>query len=425
METLNAPPVGDDVDPTSTSTSTSTTVASGDTTVDIEAVGEDTVTAVVAAVGEDADFDILPVEGYKAEIVEAIRATPYLICIGETGSGKTTKIPQYCLDCGLVAEQKAVCITQPRRVAAITVANRVASERGGHVGQEVGYSVRFDDKTSRSTRIKYLTDGILVRELLWDPTLSAYSIVILDEAHERSIHTDILFALTKAAVKQRNGELKVIITSATLDVQKFRSYFDDCPVLAVPGRVFAVDIFHSKNKQIMTAQGPVSTGYVQGAVEVALQIHNNRESEDGHILIFLTGSEEIEDACSRLRSAATEIMVGSTRTQLLVLPLYASLPPEAQRRAFMKLETKPGFYVRKCVVATNIAETSVTVPHVRYVIDSGYVKQKTFDPTRRIESLTIVPVSQVSAQQRAGRAGRTCGYLVTLYLKMVEKGVNV
>jgi ATP-dependent RNA helicase DHX8/PRP22 len=413
---------------------------------------------------EERDFDVLPVEGFRSEIVAAIRANTFLICVGETGSGKTTKIPQYCLDYGLATDGHAVAITQPRRVAAITVANRVASERKGLIGDEVGYSVRFDDKTSRRTRIKYVTDGILVRELLFDPVLSAYSVIVLDEAHERSIHTDILFALAKAAVQRRNGGLRVVITSATLDIAKFQRYFNNCAVIIVPGRVFPVDIFHSKNRQIMTAQGPASNGYIQNAVDVALQLHFTPADEipieanekqlgsqissskthatagagasvgavaaevytgPGHILIFLTGAEEVEEACRRLRKAVAEAEAEhaaseNSRPYLLVLPLYASLPLEQQHKVFAKADLHQGGSsssgssprrqrpVRKCVIATNIAETSVTVPHIRYVIDCGYVKQQTFDPTHRLQSLTVVPVSQVSAQQRAGRAGRTC-----------------
>jgi ATP-dependent RNA helicase DHX8/PRP22 len=199
---------------------------------------------------EEKEFDLLPVTEYKEVILDSLRQNQIFICISETGSGKTTQIPQFCLDNGLIDDSKMIAITQPRRVAAITVAQRVAEERNVSLGGEVGYTVRFDDQTSSKTKIKYMTDGILLRECLTDPSLSKYSVVMLDEAHERSISTDILFGLVKSACKQR-PQLRVIVTSATLDVDKFAQYFNRCPVVRVPGRIFPVDIFHSKNKQVM------------------------------------------------------------------------------------------------------------------------------------------------------------------------------
>ena len=218
---------------------------------------------------EEKDFEVLPVIGFKEELVRSIRQNKILICIGETGSGKTTQLPQFFLDCGLVPDEKMVAVTQPRRVAAVTVAQRVASERNCEVGEEVGYSIRFDDNCTGRTRLKFMTDGILVRECLRDPLLSQYSVVMLDEAHERSIHTDILFGLLKAAVHRRahnrderintqrsvesydidkgesdekqddnDGALRLVVTSATLNADKFSSYFGHCPVIRVPGRVF-------------------------------------------------------------------------------------------------------------------------------------------------------------------------------------------
>lgn len=327
-----------------------------------------------------------------------------------SGSGKTTKLPQFCLESGLLGSKK-MCITQPRRVAAISVAQRVGEEQGGAVGDLVGYVVRFEDCTSSRTRIKYVTDGILVRECLSDPLLNDYQVIMLDEAHERSVQTDILFSLLKAACSKRS-DLKVLVTSATLDTRKFSAYFGGCPVMDVAGRTYPVDLYHSKLRQVMTASGPSNNSYVQAAVDVVMSIHN--KEEDGHILVFLTGQEEIDRACHLLRVKCQEEPQLKDRPQLIVLPLHASLSTEAQKKVFKKADqlaqstsSDSSRSARKCIVATNIAETSITIPHIRFVVDSGYVKQKAFDPVRKIEALIVVPVSKVSAQQRAGRAGRT------------------
>jgi HrpA-like RNA helicase len=302
----------------------------------------------------------------------------------------------------------------------------VSDERKSVLGHEVGYSIRFDDHTSSVTRLKYMTDGILVRECLDDPILSRYSIIMLDEAHERSIHTDILFGLVKKACSLRT-DLKVLITSATLDYDKFSKYFDNCPVINIPGRIYPVDIFHSKMMQVMTPTGPSNKSYVQAAVEIVMKIH--MKEDDGHILVFLTGQDEIENACHLIRQSFQSLLNKLQSVQgdldtyrpLIILPLFSAQNTDLQRKVFQKAEAclnddmmmnntsvvKFTLKPRKCVVATNIAETSVTIPNIRYVVDSGFVKQKTFDPIRRIESLIIVPISQVAAQQRAGRAGRT------------------
>jgi ATP-dependent RNA helicase DHX8/PRP22 len=200
--------------------------------------------------GIENDFEVLPLSESKSLVLDALRVNQILICVSETGSGKTTQIPQFCLDNGFLGERGMMAITQPRRVAAISVAQRVSEERHGRLGDEIGYSVRFDDKTSSRTRIKFMTDGVLLRECLSDSSLSRYSVIMLDEAHERSINTDILFGLIKAAYRQRR-DLKVIITSATLNIDKFSQYFNYCPVIRIPGRMFPVDIYHSKTKQIM------------------------------------------------------------------------------------------------------------------------------------------------------------------------------
>ena len=307
----------------------------------------------------------------------------------------------------------------------------MAHERGCVLGSEVGYAVRFEDRTQPGTRVKFMTDGVLVRECLSDPLLRRYAVLMLDEAHDRSLNTDILLGLVKAACRQR-PELRVLVTSATLDHAKFSAYFGGCPVLEVPGRLFPVDIFHSKTRQVMTRSGPASSAYVQAAAEVVLQIHAQQD-EAGHVLVFLTGREDIEQACAAIRAAAADAGVLfseheclpatpplpprlSDRCFLRVLPMYGALSTEDQRLVFENMVerfvTRPDngeavCRVRKCIVATNIAETSITVPHVRFVVDAGFVKQKVFDPAGRIESLVTVPVSQVAATQRAGRCGRT------------------
>ena len=322
------------------------------------------------------------------------------VVIGETGSGKTTQIAQILLRSGVVADGSAVAVTQPRRVAAVSVAKRVAEEMGVEIGKEVGYSVRFEDRTCRLTRIKYLTDGTLLRELLEDPTLSRYSVVVLDEAHERSLHTDILFGLLKKLVSTR--ELKLVITSATLDSEKFSTYFDDAPVFTVPGRTFPVQIAHA-------TEAPKS--YFQSAIETVVDVHVN--TGPGDMLVFLTGQEEIEKACRAVEAHVRSMPEGEC-PDVQVLPLYASLPPDMQSRVFHPHDPN----VRRIIFATNIAETSLTVPGIVFVIDPGVVKQVEYDAMTGMNALKVVPISGVQAKQRAGRAGRTqAGRCYRLYTK--------
>ncbi|CAM9518443.1 unnamed protein product, partial [Phaeothamnion confervicola] len=336
--------------------------------------------------------ELLPVLRLRDELLQLFRSNQarlYLVvvCTGETGSGKTTQIPQILLE--LEQERRRldpkrrlrrlrVAVTQPRRVAAIAIAQRVAAERGGKVGGEVGYSVRFDDCTTPATEIKYMTDGVLLREFLASPDLDPFGYVVLDEAHVRSVHTDTAAGLLKAALAQR-PELTAVVTSATLDVAKFSAYFGGCPTFNIPGRVHDVDIYHSRTRQVMTATGPAAgTRYVEDAIDVVRQIHNTQGP--GHVLVFLTGRDEIERVCAVLRKGAGQGNGGEggrggeegARPRLMkVLPLYGALPAEAQAAMFAPVPRG----VRKVVVATNVAETSVTVPGVRFVVDAGYVKQ--------------------------------------------------
>ena len=336
----------------------------------------------------------LPVRLHGEEILEAVRNNSVVVILAETGSGKTTQVAQLLLDGGLLGENGRVAVTQPRRVAAVTVARRVAWERGCALGDSVGYTVRFEDVSSSSTRLLYLTDGCLLREMLSDPQLLRYDIVVLDEAHERSLATDILFALLKRLSGERVPKLRLVVTSATLDSDKFAAYFGNCPVLRVPGRVFPVTVAHA-------LEPPPPGALLSAALDTVWEVHCAQPA--GDVLLFCTGADECERAVRELlarTAAAPPELCGD----LQVLPLYAALSPEQQARIFKAAPAG----VRRVVAATNIAETSLTVPGVVYVVDPGTVKQKEFDPRSGLEQLLVRPISRVAAQQRTGRAGRTC-----------------
>ena len=280
--------------------------------------------------------------------------------------------------------------TQPRRVAAMSVAARVATEMNVRLGHEVGYSIRFENCTSPKTVIQYMTDGMLLREFLTEPDLKSYSVLVIDEAHERTLHTDILFGLVKDIVRNRT-DLHLIISSATLDAEKFSKYFDDASIFMIPGRMYPVDIYYTKAPE---------NDYVDACVVTVLQIHLSQPL-NGDILVFLTGQEEIETAAEALIQKARNL--GSKMKELLICPVYSNLPSEQQVKIFEK--TPKG--ARKVVLATNIAETSLTIDGVCYVIDTGFNKQKSFNARNGMESLVVTPISQASANQRSGRAGRT------------------
>ncbi|KAI7906044.1 P-loop containing nucleoside triphosphate hydrolase protein [Cokeromyces recurvatus] len=341
----------------------------------------------------------LPVHAQRQEFLDMVHKNQFVVLVGETGSGKTTQIPQFLVYDELPhLKGKMIACTQPRRVAAMSVAQRVADEMDVKLGQEVGYSIRFEDNTSPNTFLKYMTDGMLLREAMTDPLMSRYSAVILDEAHERTLNTDILMGLLKEVCKKRK-DLQVIIMSATLDAEKFQKYFDDAPLLSVPGRTFPVEIFYTPEPE---------RDYLEAAIRTCLQIHLSEP--EGDILVFLTGEEEIETAVSKIRAEGDELIRSQGAGPLKVLPLYSSLPPRAQQQIF---EPAPpprqpgGAPGRKIVVSTNIAETSLTIDGIVYVIDPGFSKQKVYNPRIRVESLLVSPISKASAQQRAGRAGRT------------------
>lgn len=330
----------------------------------------------------------LPIYKLRDELTKAVADNQILIVIGETGSGKTTQITQYLAECGLTARGKIAC-TQPRRVAAMSVAKRVAEEFGCRLGQEVGYTIRFEDCTSPETVIKYMTDGMLLRECLMDLDLKSYSVIMLDEAHERTIHTDVLFGLLKQAVQKR-PELKLIVTSATLDAVKFSQYFFEAPIFTIPGRTFPVEVLYTKEPE---------TDYLDASLITVMQIH--LREPPGDILLFLTGQEEIDTACEILYERMKSL--GPDVPELIILPVYSALPSEMQTRIFEP--APPGS--RKVVIATNIAETSLTIDGIYYVVDPGFVKQKVYNSKTGMDSLVVTPISQAAAKQRAGRAGRT------------------
>eukprot|EP00106_Octopus_bimaculoides_P006059 XP_014773501.1 PREDICTED: ATP-dependent RNA helicase DHX8-like [Octopus bimaculoides] len=330
----------------------------------------------------------LPIYKLKDELTKAVNDNQILIVIGETGSGKTTQITQYLAEAGYTIRGKIGC-TQPRRVAAMSVAKRVAEEFGCRLGQEVGYTIRFEDCTSPETKIKYMTDGMLLRECLIDPDLLQYAVIMLDEAHERTIHTDVLFGLLKAAVKKRK-ELKLIVTSATLDSVKFSQYFFEAPIFTIPGRAYPVEILYTKEAE---------TDYLDAAMITVMQIH--LMEPPGDILLFLTGQEEIDTACEILYERMKAL--GPEVPELIILPVYSALPSEMQTRIFEP--APPGS--RKVVIATNIAETSLTINGIYYVVDPGFVKQKVYNSKTGMDQLIVTPISQAQAKQRAGRAGRT------------------
>ncbi|CAI9779386.1 unnamed protein product [Fraxinus pennsylvanica] len=345
----------------------------------------------------------LPILQFEEKIVETVENNPVVVIIGETGSGKSTQLSQILHRRGFT-KSGTIAVTQPRRVAAVSVSRRVAQELGVRLGEEVGYAIRFEDRTSEKTLIKYLTDGVLLRESLSNPELNQYSVIILDEAHERSLNTDILLGLMKRLIKLRASNLKVLITSATLDGEKVSRFFSNCPILNVPGKLFPVEILHSSER-------PKS--YIEAALKMAVDIHA-REPE-GDVLIFMTGQDDIEKMVSKLEERIQNLEEGSC-LDAIILPLHGSLAPEMQVRVF----SPPPPNCRRFIVSTNIAETSLTVDGVVYVIDSGYVKQRQYNPSTGMYSLDVVQISKVQANQRAGRAGRTRpGRCYRLYPSMV------
>lgn len=331
--------------------------------------------------------EYLPVYACRQQLLNITRENNVVVVVGETGSGKTTQLTQYLHEEGY-SERGLIGCTQPRRVAAMSVAKRVADEMNIVLGEDVGYAIRFEDCTSEKTLIKYMTDGILLRECLSDPDLDAYSAIIMDEAHERSLNTDVLFGLLREVVARRS-DLKLIVTSATMDAQKFSDFFGNVPVFQIPGRTFPVELFHAKT---------TVEDYVEAAVKQTVTIHLG--GLDGDILIFMPGQEDIEVTCALIKERLESL---DEAPPLAVLPIYSQLPSDLQAKIFQKAPDG----MRKCVVATNIAETSLTVDGILFVVDPGYCKLKVFNPRIGMDALQVFPISQASANQRSGRAGRT------------------
>lgn len=346
----------------------------------------------------------LPVYNVRDEMLQVIRENQVVVVVGETGSGKTTQMTQYLHEDGYTRFGTIGC-TQPRRVAAMSVAKRVSEEMDVDLGKQVGYSIRFEDVTSEETVIKYMTDGVLLRETLTEPDLDRYSAVIMDEAHERSLNTDVLFGILKKVVARRR-DFRLIVTSATLDADKFSNFFGSVPIFKIPGRTFPVDVLFSKTPQ---------EDYVDAAVKQAIAVHLGHPA--GDILIFMTGQEEIEATCFSLADRLERL--GEGVPPALILPIYSQLPADLQAKIFNKAPDG----VRKVIVSTNIAETSLTIDGILYVIDSGYVKMKVYNPKMGMDALTVFPESQAAANQRSGRAGRTGpGTCWRLFTEMAFRG---
>ncbi|KAI3452603.1 hypothetical protein Pfo_009267 [Paulownia fortunei] len=332
----------------------------------------------------------LPIFSVREELLQVIRENQVVVVVGETGSGKTTQLTQYLHEDDYTTNGIVGC-TQPRRVAAMSVAKRVSEEMETELGDKVGYAIRFEDVTGPHTVIKYMTDGVLLRETLKDSDLEKYRVIVMDEAHERSLSTDVLFGILKKVVARRR-DFKLIVTSATLNAQKFSDFFGSVPIFHIPGRTFPVQILYSKTP---------SEDYVEAAVKQAMTIHIT--SAPGDILIFMTGQDEIEATCYALSERMEQHATKKEAPKLLILPIYSQLPADLQAKIFQKAEDG----ARKCIVATNIAETSLTVDGIFYVIDTGYGKIKVYNPRMGMDALQVFPVSRAAADQRAGRAGRT------------------
>ncbi len=339
----------------------------------------------------------LPVHERLDDIKAAIANHQVTIICGETGSGKTTQLPKICLELGC-GTAGLIGHTQPRRLAARSVAERIAEELGSNIGEAVGYKVRFNDNTSRDAYVKLMTDGILLAETQTDRYLTAYDTIIIDEAHERSLNIDFLLGYLKQLLPRR-PDLKIIITSATIDAERFSKHFGNAPVLEVSGRTYPVEILyrplHSQDED--EAEIEIADAIVDAADELA-------RLGSGDILVFLPGEREIREAAEALRKSPL-------RRNDEILPLFARLSNAEQHKIF-----HPGGTKRRIVLATNVAETSLTVPGIKYVIDTGLARVKRYSARAKVEQLHVEKISQAAARQRAGRCGRvSAGVCVRLY----------
>ncbi|KAM7067226.1 putative ATP-dependent RNA helicase DHX40 isoform 3-T3 [Molossus nigricans] len=357
-----------------------------------------------------------PIQKQRKKLIQAVRDNSFLIVTGNTGSGKTTQLPKYLYEAGF-SQHGMIGVTQPRKVAAISVAQRVAEEMKCTLGSKVGYQVRFDDCSSKETAIKYMTDGCLLKHILGDPNLTKFSVIILDEAHERTLTTDILFGLLKKLFQEkspnRREHLKVVVMSATMELAKLSAFFGNCPIFDIPGRLYPV---REKFCNLIGPRDRENTAYIQAIVKVTMDIHLNEMA--GDILVFLTGQFEIEKSCELLFQMAESVdydydVQDTTLDGLLILPCYGSMTtgesdwpslggdvylwcyklwPEQDQQRRIFLPPPPG--IRKCVISTNISATSLTIDGIRYVVDGGFVKQLNHNPRLGLDILEVVPISK-------------------------------
>jgi len=340
----------------------------------------------------------LPISAHQDEIAAAIRSHRLIIVTGETGSGKTTQLPKLCLAAGRGIYGYIGC-TQPRRIAAVTVAQRISEEMGNVVGNTVGYKIRFEEKLNRNSYIKIMTDGILLMEAQADPFLNRYDTLIVDEAHERSLNIDFVLGMLKTLLPRRR-DLKVIITSATIDTEKFSRAFDNAPIIEVSGRPYPVEVRYAPPDRDNEEAGELS--YVEAAVSAIDVLERRREA--GDVLIFMPTERDIRETC--------DLLEGRNHRDRTVYPLYARLSSAEQRRVFRPV------HGRKIIVATNVAETSITIPGIRYVIDTGLARIARYNPRARASGLPVEPISRSSADQRKGRCGRVQnGICIRLYTR--------
>lgn len=343
----------------------------------------------------------LPIDPLLPQVVARLRGCRNLVIIAPPGAGKTTRVPPALIDADLLPpDHRALVMLQPRRVAARASAQRIADERGWRLGEEVGYTIRFERRTSARTRIRVATEGVLTRQLLLHPFLEGVGAVILDEFHERSLHTDLALALLREIQQTVRDDLMLIVMSATLDAEPVSRFLGDCPIVRSEGRLYPVETIYRPETH------PTSADAIESAIDEAL-----KTSDAGDLLVFLPGAEEIRRAAHRLAPKAE-------RESLLVLPLHGALPSEEQDRALRPSDR------RKVVLATNLAETSLTIDGVKTVIDSGRARFASFDPERGLDRLELGRISRASAAQRAGRAGRTApGRCFRLWSEREQRGL--
>ena len=341
----------------------------------------------------------LPISEHRDQILEALESHQVLIVSGETGSGKTTQLPKFCLEAGR-GRRGRIALTQPRRVAATSISRQIAHELETEVGRMVGYRIRFSEKHSEETLIQVMTDGMLLAETRSDRFLDQYDTIILDEAHERSLNIDFLLGYLLQLLNKRR-DLRLIITSASIDTDQFSKNFGNAPVIEVSGRSYPVEIQYQGLEESRIDSGEYTV--IDAACDSVREVLE--DSREGDLLVFLPGEQEIREVIERL---------SPYQQDHLLLPLYGRLTSKEQNRIFRESPK------RKVVVATNIAETSLTIPGIRYVIDSGTARISRYLPRKRIQRLQVELIAQSNALQRAGRAGRVGpGVCIRLYSKEV------